>query len=189
MGGRLDDAERKANHVAPKHTFAHQEEGDVQEDAADAGIALSQRLQDANHVGAFENDDKQTGYHRETGYRHHQDEDDDDIDIQDVKPAEYHRVQLFDGADVQGVPVAVLNLGQIEVEVLGDGVQTVVVVHQQLQSADLVVVPSVEASHLADVGEEEQFVIVLEAGLVDAGDVESPGADLFLHEVGEERIA
>ena len=92
MGRRLDEAERDTDDIPPKHPLSDEEKGDVEEDAADAGVALAQGFQNPNHVRALEDDNEQTGYHGEAGDRHHEDEDDDDVDVQYVEPAENHGI-------------------------------------------------------------------------------------------------
>ena len=82
-----------------------------------------------------------------------------------------------------------MRLGEVEVEVFGRLVEAVIICHQQLEAAHLVVVPAVEAAHLADVGEDKQFVIVLKTCFVDSRDGEFPGTDLLLDEISQERIA
>ena len=71
------------------------------------GIAHAQRFEDAYHLGTFQNDDKQSADHGESGYCHHQCKDNPDIDVEQREPLEYVRIGFIDGLRGDNFTIAV----------------------------------------------------------------------------------
>lgn len=59
---------------------------------------------------------------------------------------------LLDRAGVKRITISVLPFRQIEINILGHLVQTIIVIHLQLQSAYLIFIPTVQAAYLLNIG-------------------------------------
>ena len=64
----LNKAEEEGDNVAPQHSLTNQKGGEVEEYPADTDVRGSHRLEHADHIGAFQDDDEQAGDHGEPGY-------------------------------------------------------------------------------------------------------------------------
>ena len=60
--------------------------------------------------------------------RKHQRQDNHHIDVQHIQPIKDHRVQLLDRAGVERIAISVLPFRQIEINILGHLVQTIIVI-------------------------------------------------------------
>lgn len=114
----LDKAKEQCDEVAPQHTLANQERGEVEENPADADIRGTHRLKHADHVGPFQDDDQEARDHGEPRDDKHQDDNDPHVHVQQVEPVKYHGVNLLDGAGVERVAQAVGVCRHLEEKVL-----------------------------------------------------------------------
>lgn len=62
--------------------------GKVEEDGANARVAGTQGFEHTDGLCALEDEDEQAAHHREAGHGHHEAEDDNHVDIEQVEPGE-----------------------------------------------------------------------------------------------------
>ena len=64
----LDITYCQTDEIAPEHALTDDESRKIEEYRTDGTVRIAQCFQNTNHIGTFENNDEQTGYHGKTGY-------------------------------------------------------------------------------------------------------------------------
>src|SRR5688572_19411040 len=98
----LQPAYGQAGQVADQESAPDQEGGSVEKHFSYRTVIRSQRLQRADHLHTFQDNDKQRGDHVDAGYGNHQGDDDGCIYILKAQPVEDLGVNFLDAA---GIPV------------------------------------------------------------------------------------
>ena len=106
----LYPTERQPDDISPEHPFADQKSRDIQKNAPQAAVLLTERFQNADHVGTFKDDDQQPRNHRKARYGHHQYKDHRNIQVKHIKPTEYHRIQFFYRTNIKNIPFTVTTI-------------------------------------------------------------------------------
>ena len=157
---------------------------------AHGAVACSECLHDANHAGAFEDDDEQSANHCEARHSNHKSKDYPHVEVEKVEPRKDVGHAVDDG--LRAVCGAVVVDGPVDVvdDAVLDGVELAEVVDEELGSRRLVVLPAVESYCGVEVGEYQRLVEVGEVSLVDAGDGEAACTDVARRdEVGKDLVA
>ena len=96
----LHQAEGQSDEVAPKDALAGKEKCHPKEHLAQCAVVHTLRLEDADHLGAFEDDDEQAADHREGCHHGNEYQDDPHVGVQQGKPGKDGGVQFFDGLHI-----------------------------------------------------------------------------------------
>lgn len=161
----------------------------VEKYLAHAGIAGTDGLEYANHVGLLENDDEQARNHIHSRDERHQHQNDPHVHIQQREPVKYLRIKRLDGLYLELAAVVEKSVSDFVPNRCVHLLQLVVVGEGDFKSADLVWCPIIEFLDVLDVGQHHHFVKVLKIGLVDPRYAKFAVADIFgifaRHETGD----
>ena len=176
--------------IADEQAAQGDEGGKVEEDGANARVAGTQGFEHTDGLCALEDEDEQAAHHREAGHSHHEAEDDNHVDIEQIEPGEDLGIVFL---DAEGLTRLGIGGG---VHLLAESAQgreglwdLVDVVEAHFEHRGLRVVPMVEP---LDGGDGGEYVVVVEdvhVGAVDTADSEAAGLDALFEEVGEDAVA
>ena len=85
-GSALKQDDGSGEKVADNHTLADDEYGKPQEGVAHGCSLHAKGFENANHLGALENDDEQTRNHRESSHTYHEGKDNPYINVEKRQP-------------------------------------------------------------------------------------------------------
>ena len=157
---------------------------------ADGLVAGTQGFHYSNHRSALQDDDEQSADHRYACHDEHQSQDNPYIQVHQAEPLEDVRIQLLDGGAAVGFSVMIYGTVHLIDNIVFRLVELVEVLHGQLGTACLVILPSIQLHGCIEVGIDHQFIILLEIGLVDARDGKPAHSHaLVVDEVGEDALA
>ena len=163
----MDDDQSDADEVTQQQSLSDDEGGKPQESVAYCLVACAQRLEQSNHLGTFQDDDKQSANHGESCHAHHQHEDNPHVDVEQFEPREYLRIGVVDILRGIGLPIFVTVVVHQPLHGMCRLVQLVEVFNENLRPTALVSLPAIQSDGYAVVGEAEQMVELRHVRLVD----------------------
>ncbi len=185
----LQHDETDADDVAPEQSATDDEDGKPQEGVADARVAHAQSFEDADGLGALEDDDEQSADHGDACHTDHEREDDPHVDIEQREPREDVGMGFVDGLRGKGLAIFVEPAVDVVDDPVGCSVQLCEVADCHLHTARLVLLPAVQPDGNGEVGEAERLVELCHIGLIDASHREAAGTEVVAKEIGKEAVA
>ena len=94
----LQQNQSESDDITNQQSFPDDEHGEPKEGVANGLVSCAQRLQYANHVSTFEDDDEQTADHGEASHANHQRQDNPYVQVEQVEPRKDLRIVLLNGS-------------------------------------------------------------------------------------------
>ena len=190
----LQQADAYAQNIAYQHALEHYEYSQPTESLSHQRVSCAEGFQQPYYGSTLKYYDEQSANHREPSHTHHQYEYNPHIEVEQIKPREYLRIDVPHGQGTQGSSLAVQRFVHIVNYAIFHHIYAVKIIHQQLATRHLHVsllsIRITEAAYRVEVGEAEGLIIFRKVGLVYASNLEHSCSYVVLaKEVGIDFIA